>query len=69
MVRSILKLKDKKMIDIETKRAITDIGQRLALILPEFYGKVSFNYFDGKYVSFNVEQTVKKDHLYEGNKR
>jgi len=57
------------MIDIETKRAITDIGQRLALILPEFYGKVSFNYFDGKYVSFNVEQTVKKDHLYEGNKR
>ncbi len=57
------------MIDPAIKKAITEIGQKLSLTLPEFYGKISFNYFNGKYVSFNVEQTVKKDNLNERNQK
>lgn len=47
------------MIDAKTKKVITDIGQRLALTLPEFYGKVTFNFQNGNYVSSNVEQSIK----------
>ena len=54
------------MIDKATKAAINEIGEKLALTLPEFYGKITFNYYNGKYVSFNVEQTVKRNNLNEG---
>ncbi len=47
------------MIDLKTKKAITDIGQKLALTLPEFYGKVTFNFQDGNYVNSNVEQSIR----------
>ena len=55
------------MIPNATKEALNGIGERLSKILPEFYGKITFNFYNGKYVSFNVEQTVKKDNLYERN--
>ena len=57
------------MIDKQTKDAINNIGEQLSKVLLEFYGKVSFNFYNGKYVSFNVEQTVKKDNLNEGAKK
>ena len=57
------------MIDEKTKAALNEIGERLALTLPKFYGKVVYNFYDGNYVSFNVELTVKKDNLYERNKK
>lgn len=47
------------MIDEETKKAITDIGQKLALALPGFYGKVTLSFQNGSYVSSNVEQSIK----------
>lgn len=58
-----------KMVDEETKAALNSIGKKLSEILPEFYGKVAFNFYNGNYVSFNVELTVKKDNLYEGAKK
>ncbi len=57
------------MIDEQTKKALSDVGLKLNKILPNFYGKITFNFYNGKYVSFNVEQTVKKDNLYERNKK
>ena len=57
------------MIKEQAKQKINDIGERLALTLPDFYGKITFNFYNGNYVSFNVEQTVKKDNLYEGAKK
>ena len=57
------------MIDTKTKTAINEIGERLRLILIGFYGKITFNYFDGNYVSFKAEQTVKRDNLNEGVKK
>ena len=57
------------MIDEQIKKVLNKKGQELSEILPEFYGKVTFNFYNGNYVSFNVEQTVKKDNLYEGAKK
>ena len=57
------------MIEERTKTALNDIGERLSKILLDFYGKVTFNFYDGNYVSFNVEQTVKRDNLNEGVKK
>ncbi len=56
------------MIDSKTKEALNDIGQKLSLILPEFYGKVTFNYYDGHYVCSNVELSVKPDNFNKGAK-
>ncbi len=53
------------MIDKDIKIALTNEGKKLSKILPEFYGKIAFNYYNGNYVSFNVEQTVKKDNSNE----
>ena len=47
------------MINRRTKDAIHELGKTLALLLPEFYGKVSFNITDGNYVSSNVEQSIR----------
>lgn len=33
-----------------------------------FYGKITFNYFDGHYVSSNVEESIKPDNLNKGAK-
>ena len=57
------------VVSKETKTALNTIGEKLSKVLPEFYGKVTFNFYNGKYVSFNVELTVKKDNLYERNRK
>ena len=57
------------MIDEKTKESLNNIGQELSLTLPEFYGKVTFNIYDGNYVSSNVEQSVKPDNLKKGAKQ
>ena len=54
------------MIDKKTKTALNDIGQKLSLHLPDFYGKVTFNIYNGKYVNSNVEQSIKPDNLNKG---
>ena len=56
------------MIDGRTKTAINELGKTLALILPEFYGKVSFNIADGKYINSNVEQSIRPGNLKKGDK-
>ena len=56
------------MIDKRIKAVLSLTGETLSKELPEFYGKITFNFYNGKYVSFNVEQTVKKDNLNEGAK-
>ena len=57
------------MIDERTKTALNVIGESLALILPNFYGKVSFNIQDGKYINSNVEQSIKPSNLNKGDKK
>ena len=47
------------MIDEQTKTVLNDIGKKLALTLPMFYGKVTFNFQNGNYVSSNVEQSIR----------
>lgn len=58
------------MIDTETRKAINGIGERLGkhykIGVEKFTGAITFNYFDGNYVSFNVKQTVKRNNLNEG---
>ena len=56
------------MLTDRTKTALNVIGEKLQLILPEFYGKVTFNIQDGKYVNSNVEQSIKPDNLKKGVK-
>ena len=57
------------MIPNQTKDALNDIGKRLSLLLPDFYGKISFNIYDGKYVHSNVEQSIKNTDLKQGVKK
>ena len=57
------------MIDEKTKTALNEVGEKLCNHLPGFYGKIVFNFHNGNYVSFNVELTVKKDNLYERNRK
>ena len=49
-----------------TKIALNIIGRKLALALPGFYGKVTFNLQDGVYVNVNIEQSFKPDNLKKG---
>ncbi len=56
------------MIDEQTKDALNDMGRKLSRILPDFYGKVVFNFYNGKYVNLNIEQSIKNDNLKEGAK-
>jgi len=51
------------MVDAETKKALNRIGEELSKILPEFYGKVTFNLYNGKYANLNIEQSIKKENL------
>ncbi len=57
------------MIDEKTKQILNEAGEELSKTLSGFYGKIVFNFHNGNYVSFNVELTVKKDNLYERNKK
>ena len=57
------------MIDTAIKDAINKTGKELGKVLPNFYGKITFNYFDGHYVSSNVEQSIKNDNLVKGAKK
>ncbi len=57
------------MVDPKTKSAINAIGDKLALQLPGFYGRVTFNLQNGKYVNSNVEQSFKPDNLKKGDKK
>lgn len=54
------------MIDQKTKDSLNDIGLKLGEILPDFYGKVSFNFFNGHYVTLNVEESIKSANLKKG---
>lgn len=56
------------MIDEKTKTALNEAGLELEKILPEFYGKVAFNFYNGKYVNLNIEQSIKNDNLKKGAK-
>ncbi len=56
------------MIDTETKIALNQTGKRLSLILPGFYGKISFNFQNGVYVNSNVEQSIRANNLKKGVK-
>ncbi|HDY89138.1 MAG TPA: hypothetical protein ENH82_13615 [bacterium] len=54
------------MIDTKTKDALNDFGERLSKILLDFYGKVTFNFYNGRYVNLNIEQSIKNDNLKKG---
>ena len=56
------------MIPNQTKEALNDVGKKLALLLPDFFGKISFNITDGKYINSNVEQSIKPCSLNKGAK-
>jgi len=56
------------MIDKDTKRLLNNFGKELSSHLPNFYGKIIFNFYDGHYVSSNVEQSIKPDNLKKGAK-
>ena len=62
-------MRGKEMIPKQTKEALNDLGTKLALLLPDFFGKVTFNIYDGKYVHSNVEQSIKNDNLKQGAKK
>lgn len=49
------------MIDSRIKDALNEAGEKLSAILPDFYGKIVFNFYNGKYVNLNIEQSIKKD--------
>lgn len=49
------------MIDEKMKNALNEAGERISKILPGFYGKITFNFQNGKYVSLNMEQSIKPE--------
>ena len=57
------------MIDTKTKDALNDFGERLSKILLDFYGKVTFNFYNGRYVNLNIEQSIKNDNLNERSRK
>ena len=57
------------MIAEQVKTDLNRVGVELGKILPNFYGKITFNFFNGKYVNLNIEQSIKKDNLNEGVKK
>ena len=54
------------MVDEKTKAVILRTGRKLGLSLPGFYGKVVFNYQNGKCVCSNVEQSIHTNDLKKG---
>ena len=54
------------VVSKETKTALNTIGGKLSKVLPEFYGKVTFNLYNGHYTNMNIEQSIKPDNLKKG---
>ena len=54
------------MIDTKTKEVLNSEGNKLSKMFPKFFGKIAFNFFNGKYVNVNIEQSVKNDNLKKG---
>ncbi len=54
------------MIPKQTKDALNDVGLKLSRLLPDFYGKITFNFYNGKYVHSSVEQSIKNTDLKQG---
>ena len=54
------------MIDENIRAVINSTGRNLGLHLPEFYGKITFNFQNGVYVNSNVEQSMKPDNPKKG---
>lgn len=49
------------MINETVKNLICNKGREIEKDLVGFYGKITLNYADGKFVVANVEQSVKDD--------
>ena len=56
------------MIDKETIAQINDAGAKLSSFLEGFYGKITFNFQDGRYVNSNVEQSIIAGNAVEADK-
>jgi len=57
------------MIDEKTKEALNEVGKILSKILPKFYGKVVFNFYNGHCSNLNIEQSIKNETLNERNRK
>jgi len=51
------------MITKEMKSKLIVTGIDLGSKVGDFYGKITFNFHGGKYVSSNIEQSIKPDNL------
>ena len=51
------------MIDEQTKSKLNEIGEKLAVELSGFYGKITFNFQNGKLVNSVIEQSIVNDDL------
>ena len=56
------------MIDEQTKSKLNEIGEKLAVELSGFYGKITFNFQNGKLVNSVIEQSIVNDDLRKGVK-
>jgi len=54
---------DSIMITKEMKSKLIVTGMDIGSKIGDFYGKISFNYYNGKYVCTNIEHTIKPDKL------
>ncbi len=54
------------MITTEVKKALKGLGKELSLAVPGFYGKITYNFYNGKFVNLNIEQSIKNDNLKKG---
>ncbi len=57
------------MIDEKTKTALNEFGRKLAKILPGFYGKIVFNFYNGHCSNLNIEHSIKSETLNERNRK
>ena len=51
------------MITKEMKSKLIVTGMDIGSKIGDFYGKISFNYYNGKYVCTNIEHTIKPEKL------
>jgi len=58
-----------EVIDKHLKAALAKKGVELGKLLPEFYGKITFNFFNGHCSNLNVEQSIKTDEGEKWNKK
>ncbi len=57
------------MIDDKIKEKLNLLGEELSLTLRGFYGKVTFNFYNGKYVNANIEQSIKNENSKKGEQK